>query len=69
VKDKNPFSPAEDAAMIYLLENLGGSRRDLLRGIFGRSHGNVNIRRDELYGYRYAGVVHRVTFLCSDFAT
>ena len=53
VKDKNPFSPAEDAAMIYLLENLSGPRLYLLSGIFGRSHGNINIRRDELYGYRY----------------
>ncbi|KAL2829890.1 hypothetical protein BJY01DRAFT_121811 [Aspergillus pseudoustus] len=53
VKDKNPFSPAEDAAMIYLLENLGVSRRYLLSAIFGRTHGNINIRRDELYDYRY----------------
>jgi hypothetical protein len=53
VKEKTPFSPAEDAALIYILENLGGSRRDLLRAIFRRSYGNMNIRRDELYGYRY----------------
>ena len=53
VKDMNLFSPAEDAAMIYLLENLSGPRLYLLSGIFGRSHGNINIRRDELYGYRY----------------
>ena len=53
VKDKNPFSPAEDAAMIYLLENLGVSRRYLLSAIFGRTHGNINIQRDELYDYRY----------------
>ncbi|KAL3439935.1 hypothetical protein BJX65DRAFT_56583 [Aspergillus insuetus] len=53
VKDKTPFSPAEDATMVYLLENLGGSRLELLRAIFGRSYGNINIRRDELYGYRY----------------
>ncbi|KAL6233341.1 hypothetical protein BDW75DRAFT_193401 [Aspergillus navahoensis] len=52
-KDKTPFSPAEDAAMIHMLENLSGSRRDLLRAIFGRSYGNINTRRDELYGYRY----------------
>ncbi|KAL2814439.1 hypothetical protein BJX63DRAFT_392246 [Aspergillus granulosus] len=51
VKDKAPFSPAEDAAMIYILENLGGSRRDVLRAIFRRSYGNINIRRDELYSY------------------
>jgi hypothetical protein len=36
--------------MVYLLENLGGSRLELLRAIFGRSYGNINIRRDE---YRY----------------
>ena len=35
VKDKNPFSPAENAAMIYLLENLGVSRRYLLTAILG----------------------------------
>ncbi|KAL6235990.1 hypothetical protein BDW75DRAFT_208187 [Aspergillus navahoensis] len=39
--------------MIYMLENLGGSRPDLLRAIFGRSCENINIRRDELYDYRY----------------
>ncbi|KAL3469671.1 hypothetical protein BJX99DRAFT_240845 [Aspergillus californicus] len=53
VKDKTPFSPEEDAAMIYMLENLCGSRRELLRAILGRSYGNIGIRRDELYAYRY----------------
>jgi hypothetical protein len=53
VKDKNPFSPAEDAAMIYLLEKLSISRGYLLSAIFGRTLRNINIRRDKLYDYRY----------------
>lgn len=53
VKDKTPFSPEEDAAMLYMLENICGSRKELLHAILGRSHGNIDIRRDELYAYRY----------------
>jgi hypothetical protein len=53
MKDKNPFSPAEDTAILYLLENLGVSWQYLLSAILGRTLGNIDIRRDELYGYRY----------------
>lgn len=53
VKDKNPFSPAEDAAMIYLLEKLSVSRGYLLSAILGRTPRTINIRRDKLYDYRY----------------